>query len=347
MKKFLSLLICLIMAFSTTVFAAPEESEEKLLTDFYNTYKDILFLDTNAKVEVAFLADIDNDKKPELLVSPGAYFYGLSIYKVKDGTVKLHDTITCERGTGINENYGFLLGDDGNMYLYKDNTNAQIPSEYTIYTFTEYDLGKSSSVPNASLCVTIPTDESIDEATYTVLGEEPLKISVAEAKTMVEEFRNGIAPYAVWSRDENSNYIDLETIWGKQKARQKSEIRISLQIGDPVIDINGTTKVIDKESAPLIRNNRTLVPAEIIEALGGTFEWSNNGKEVTLSCSENTVKLTEGSNIAIANNTQVTMDVAPEIIDGNTMLPVRFIAESFGFSVEWDAATQKVTIIKK
>lgn len=39
-----------------------------------------------------------------------------------------------------------------------------------------------------------------------------------------------------------------------------------------------------------------------------------------------------------------TPDVAPQIIDGRTMVPVRFIAELFGCKVDWDAITQSVII---
>ena len=42
-----------------------------------------------------------------------------------------------------------------------------------------------------------------------------------------------------------------------------------------------------------------------------------------------------------------TPDVAPQIIDGRTMVPVRFIAELFGCEVSWDANTQTVIIITK
>ena len=40
-------------------------------------------------------------------------------------------------------------------------------------------------------------------------------------------------------------------------------------------------------------------------------------------------------------------DVAPQIIDGRTMVPVRFIAELFGCEVAWDDATQSVIIVSK
>ena len=42
-----------------------------------------------------------------------------------------------------------------------------------------------------------------------------------------------------------------------------------------------------------------------------------------------------------------TPDVAPQIIDGRTMVPVRFIAELFGCEVSWDTNTQSVIIISK
>ncbi len=43
---------------------------------------------------------------------------------------------------------------------------------------------------------------------------------------------------------------------------------------------------------------------------------------------------------------QKTMDVAPFIQDGRTLLPVRYVAESLGANVLWDDATRTVTILK-
>lgn len=49
----------------------------------------------------------------------------------------------------------------------------------------------------------------------------------------------------------------------------------------------------------------------------------------------------------VVDETIKTPDVAPQIIDGRTMVPVRFIAELFGCEVSWDANTQSVIIISK
>ena len=62
-----------------------------------------------------------------------------------------------------------------------------------------------------------------------------------------------------------------------------------------------------------------------------------------------TVQLTVGSSKAIVDGRQVTIDstntaVVPEIINGRTYLPLRFLAENLGISVAWDASSQTVTV---
>ncbi|MGC8979597.1 copper amine oxidase N-terminal domain-containing protein [Caldisericum sp.] len=38
------------------------------------------------------------------------------------------------------------------------------------------------------------------------------------------------------------------------------------------------------------------------------------------------------------------LKVVPEIINGRTMLPLRFVAESLGCDVQWDGVTRTITI---
>jgi hypothetical protein len=46
----------------------------------------------------------------------------------------------------------------------------------------------------------------------------------------------------------------------------------------------------------------------------------------------------------VVNGVQLTMDAVPEIQSGRTMLPVRWMAQALGASIEWDAETQQVTV---
>lgn len=55
---------------------------------------------------------------------------------------------------------------------------------------------------------------------------------------------------------------------------------------------------------------------------------------------------TNGAIRLVINGVDITptMDVAPQIIDGRTMVPARYVAENLGATVKWDAATNSVII---
>ncbi|MEI3506008.1 MAG: copper amine oxidase N-terminal domain-containing protein [Anaerotignum faecicola] len=94
------------------------------------------------------------------------------------------------------------------------------------------------------------------------------------------------------------------------------------------------------DAAPVIRNDRTLVPIRIVtETLGGKVDWNGVTKEVTLNIDGKEIKMTVGKTLE-------KYGVAPVIIDGRTFVPVRFVADELGATVAWDDATKTVTIAK-
>lgn len=103
--------------------------------------------------------------------------------------------------------------------------------------------------------------------------------------------------------------------------------------------------------APIIQNGRTLVPFGFIgrEALEAEVGYTQHPTTklvdtVWLELDGTKVELKIGSNIAKVNGKDVKMDVACQIISGNTMVPLRFVSESLGADIGWDNATQKITI---
>lgn len=90
--------------------------------------------------------------------------------------------------------------------------------------------------------------------------------------------------------------------------------------------------------------------AILSEAAQSAFKIQNNGgKLVTYSgdATESTktvVKMTIGETVGYINEEAKTLDAAPIIRDGRTMLPVRFVAEAFGATVGWDGATSTATV---
>ena len=124
---------------------------------------------------------------------------------------------------------------------------------------------------------------------------------------------------------------------------------VALQIDNPMMTVDNVPSEIDegRGTVPVIIDGRTLVPIRaIIEALGGTVAWNGEKSEITLTYKEDIIKLTINSNSAFLNDAESTLDVAPAIINERTMLPIRYIAESFKFNVDWNSELKVVTITK-
>lgn len=125
-----------------------------------------------------------------------------------------------------------------------------------------------------------------------------------------------------------------------------NEFLLTMQIANPVMTVNGQEKNIDDDgTAPTIVSDRTLVPVRaIIESMGGSVNWDSDTSTAMLEYNNDIITLTIGSETAYFNDNANTLDTAPQIINDRIMLPIRFIAESFKFDVEWEQGTQTITI---
>ena len=70
-------------------------------------------------------------------------------------------------------------------------------------------------------------------------------------------------------------------------------------------------------------------------------KWTENAEE---SIENKQIILTINEKEAVVFGNAVINDVAPVIVNGRTMLPIRFIAEALGATVDWNDAEKKVTI---
>lgn len=124
---------------------------------------------------------------------------------------------------------------------------------------------------------------------------------------------------------------------------------LSMQIGNPIMTVNGTEMEIDpgRGTVPVVQNGRTLVPIRsIIEAMGGSVAWDEETQTVFLAYNGDIITLAIGNTTAYLNETANSLDTPPVQINNRTMLPIRFIAESYQFGVEWDADNAVIAITK-
>lgn len=120
-------------------------------------------------------------------------------------------------------------------------------------------------------------------------------------------------------------------------------INIAAQASAITITVDG--RKLASDTPPVIEQGRVLVPLRaLFEALGASVEWDGKTQTVTGRKGSTTVRLVIGQKTAYVNGSPVTLDVPGKIIDGRTMVPLRFIGESLGADVDWDGATRTVIV---
>ena len=133
---------------------------------------------------------------------------------------------------------------------------------------------------------------------------------------------------------EVSKTAAADTTSEAAKIAANANKRILLKIGQRNLIVNGETVILDVP--PVLVVDRTLVPLRgIIEALDGTVDWDENEKKVTLGNGTSVIELTIDSNIAYLNGVEVQLDTKPVIMNDRAMFPLRFIAEAFGYIVDY------------
>lgn len=99
------------------------------------------------------------------------------------------------------------------------------------------------------------------------------------------------------------------------------------------------------DQPPVMLSGRVLVPLRgIFEGMGATVEWENATRTVLAVRGTTVVELVIGRRSAQVNNRTVPLDVPAMIIGGRTLVPLRFISESLGATVQWQEDTRTVLI---
>lgn len=127
----------------------------------------------------------------------------------------------------------------------------------------------------------------------------------------------------------------------------KSEVSIIMQIDNPIMTVNGVEAEIDpgEGTIPIIKEGRTLVPIRaIIESIGGEVAWNAETSTATIKCNDDIIVLTVGSITAYINGDEGILDVAPIVLNGRILMPIRFIAEGFGLDTVWNQDDRTITI---
>lgn len=104
-------------------------------------------------------------------------------------------------------------------------------------------------------------------------------------------------------------------------------------------------RALTLQVAPVMEAGRVMVPMRaIFEALGANVHWDAATRTIRAYRRESAIVLQMGSNTAWVNGPSVTIEAPPVSVQGNTMVPLRFVAEALAAEVNWNAANNTVSI---
>lgn len=101
---------------------------------------------------------------------------------------------------------------------------------------------------------------------------------------------------------------------------------------------------------PQIYKGRTIVPLRFIsESFGAEVSWEAETSTIRIYYPILNIYITLQINNTTAriDKKVVKLDIPPMIVQGRTLIPLRFISEAFGAQVDWDSIEQKITITIK
>lgn len=97
---------------------------------------------------------------------------------------------------------------------------------------------------------------------------------------------------------------------------------------------------------PVVLEGTTLLPMrKIFESLGATINWNSETNSVVANKDNTTISITLGSKIAQINGVDIKLDVIPINKNGTTMVPLRFISETFGEKVKWNSDKNLIELL--
>ena len=122
---------------------------------------------------------------------------------------------------------------------------------------------------------------------------------------------------------------------------------VSAQGEKITVNLNGETLSFDVN--PIIENDRTLVPFRtIFEKLDCAVSYSEYDGEqvVTAERGSKYISLTIGEKTMFADGEEITLDVAPKVVNDRTLIPLRAVSESLDCRVDWLGDINTVAIYK-
>lgn len=168
------------------------------------------------------------------------------------------------------------------------------------------------------------------------------KVSPGSLKTISQTEENMIVEMLSAGRTMNFKFSDMEA------AVPKSDLRVQLN-----------NRILGFSTPPVMEEDRMLVPMRFLfEQMGAEVNWDENTQTATATVpvsadaqlrtfgaeTAKSVTFAIDNTMATVNGSTAEMDVPARLVNDKTMVPLRFLSENLGCTVDWDEATNTAII---
>ncbi|ATP40676.1 hypothetical protein CSE16_11805 [Solibacillus sp. R5-41] len=120
-------------------------------------------------------------------------------------------------------------------------------------------------------------------------------------------------------------------------------------VGDANASSNITIYVNNEKQSysnkAVLKGGSTLVPLRgIFEVLGAEVKWDQTSKTIDATKGTTKIWLKIGSKATKVNGKTVNIDVPAQVVNGSTLVPLRFIGEALGAEVKWNQSSKTINI---
>lgn len=120
-------------------------------------------------------------------------------------------------------------------------------------------------------------------------------------------------------------------------------VTVQMTVGQKSMSVDGKKQSL--EVAPLLKGGTTYVPIKyVLDSFGGAASWDNVAKKITVTRGSVVLELTVGKTSFLLNGSPEKATVAPIIVGGRTLVPLRLVSEQLGIDVKWEKITKSITL---
>jgi len=162
-----------------------------------------------------------------------------------------------------------------------------------------------------------------------------------------EDRESFIGSFDIPGSDKNLAWQNA-SVFSMLKLVENEKIIQKYYINKPYYYINDDKKVLD--TLPVIKNGRTFLPIRYItEAIGAKVEWNSRERKTTIDLGDKKVELWVDKSSALLNGSTITIDstsreITPFITNNRTYMPIRFVSECLGLTVNWNPELKEIAI---